>query len=608
MVNYFFRQQDESKPTNYILSGVLIFAASKIYGRKVDYLEQEIMGISKNFKAVEASDETQPEVDLKKRRTKKFTLKDRVSTEKVTFEEKPITVLTKIDINKTLAIPSKINRLQKMKEFFTKNKSRTGKLVIPKSLLFAGDYVMSNFGATQIHDYDDYKDIVGSRRDFTSFSYFINEWTGELQSDMTTNNGNSDDDFHFAERENLDNCDNISIPSTPKDRFLSPVDWATRPNTPAIFREPSAEVESLTVHHELEALKLNHEMETLKMNREEDYNINIDEGIEMDEVERASMLLPIQPMVKLIDMRVKSPALFPSDIQVNDSLDMNGFDRSVLTVQHELTNNISDFDLPDKLKNEANIKNLFLIPLKKLKHKCIFDLPNAEFGELKKRKREQHKKMGVEVPLRQMKPFKTLDILIAQLNAMNDGEPTFPGFTKEMQQEPMTSIKIALKEKPFKETRRSRSRSPLTEGRKLSNDSGLGSDCTIDTSISLIGDQTTLPGTVNTTSEDEDRSEYFDALDAPFEDSDNNINMSGGDSCYQSLSSGSSSGKTDLSSFFKDIESRNETINANEEVTTNQVLDESLNESEERVQLMKQSAINVSFSFDSPVTQFLIKL
>lgn len=161
---------------NFALSGVLIHAAAKVFGRKVDYLEQEILGIAKNFENIDTSKngDKKEEKEVKKTRTKKYNIKDAINVDKVTFEEKEIVVSSKNDINKTLASPSRITRLQKMKEFFAKNKSKSGKLPIPKSMLLHNDFPVSNFGSTLIHDYDDYKDIVGSRKDFTSYGHFIN--------------------------------------------------------------------------------------------------------------------------------------------------------------------------------------------------------------------------------------------------------------------------------------------------------------------------------------------------------------------------------------------------------------------------------------------------
>lgn len=562
----------------------MIFAAAKIYGRKVDYLEQEIHGIAKNFEAVDqASNELKPEKEEKKKtRTKKFVIKDRVNLEKTSFEEVPIRVLQRIDINKTLALPSKINRLQKMKEFFAKSKSRSGKLVIPKTLLFNNDFVLSNFGSTQIYDFDDYKEVVGSRRDFTSFSYFVNSGTGELQSDLnvTTNTHHCDDDYHTG--------NNLSIPQL---RAESPDIWEdalshvsetpSRPNSPV----------------------MNFELSEIENNAKDpkEFNINLDEGIGLDEEERANLLLPIQPIVRLIDFRVKSPNLFPSDIEVNDSVEIDNFQNSVLTIPHEMTEGVTDFSLPSTMRKggtDLKLKNFLMIPLKKLQHRCIFDLPNDDYGELKKLKREQFKPSALDLTMRQMRAFKTLEMMKAQ-EAKSD-EP-FRGFTTEEQQQPLTYFPHQLAK-----NNRCRSRSPLSE-RKYSNDSGFEIDsaeetvnngnlsepsdvissdppCSISASDSL---------TINTTSD--------------LKPEASNANISSGDSCYHSCYNSLASGdsmKTDLSSFFKDIESQNNTADDSNVLDDSGapndtcVTDESMQESEERVLQMQQSAVNVRIFTD----------
>ena len=470
-----------------------------------------------------------------------------MNVEKVTFEEKPIQILTKVDINKTLAVPSRINRLQKMKEFFSKNKSRSGKLVIPKSLLFTNDNVLSNFGSSQIHDHDDYKDIVGSRRDFTSFSYFINSFTGELQNDVISSSINTSQDENF----------NDDIPCSPIRSPIiddSPVSWETRPCTP---------IEHLSG-------------ETMK-DCSDPVSINIDEGIEMHESEIANLLLSPQPAVKLIDIRIKSPNLFPPDINVNDSLDMDKFENSVLTVQHELSQTITDFHLPAKIKNDVDlqIKNILMIPLKKLKHRCIFELPNDEYGELKKRKRDQHKSTVPEnlKASPQARLFKQLELL--KNNLFDDDDEPFLGFTKEQQEQPLSWInykpidnKMITLNSLRERTISSHSEIHSEIRRKYSNDSGLEMDSSDEiTDKSLSEDRT-----------------------------DNNI--SSGDSCYLSLLSGDSA-KTDLSSFFKDIESSKNTINESEAQDESIALEKSLKNdslegSEERIAQMQQSAMNVS--------------
>lgn len=560
-----------------MLSGVLIHAGARIYGRKVDYLEQEIHGISKNFAAVDMSDDKVPEKEVKKIRTKKFLIKDRVNLTKAAFEEKVIQVLTKTDINKTLAVPSKINRLQRMKEFFSKNKTRTGKLVIPKTLLFTNDYVVSNFGATQIYDFDDNKEVVGSRRDFTSFSYFINNCTGELQSDVDTSATTQRvDDFLISNRENI--SENIS---TPLNRAESPEIYVTAPNSPARPDSPDLPTFINPINGIVKPLPLHPGMDLSQL------SINLDEGIVLEDADRANLLLPIKPFVSLIDIRVKSPNLFPDGLQVNDDIDVGAFDKSVLSVQHELAKNISEFELPAKLRDEAEeakFKNIFLIPIKKLKHKCLFDLPNDEYGELKKRRRDQFKAMGPDLTLRQMRPFKPLDML--KTYSVDEDNAPFLGFTKEQQEAPMTSFSFPRSHQQ-----------PPDLLRKFSNDSGSGDAINATNSIHTesISEEPTSSATLNETSINATGNDSVNTTDPKASDSETEnltMNASGGDSCYHSCVSGDST-KTDLSSFFKDIESRNNTLYESEATNA------SLEESEERVLQMQQSAVNVSFLYFS---------
>lgn len=549
-----------------MLSGVLLYAAAKIYGRKVDYLEQEIHGIAKNFEAF-STEEKQPEKEKKKGgRTKKFVIKDRVNIEKITFEEKPIQVLQKVDINKTLAIPSRIDRLQRMKEFFSKNKTKTGKLVIPKGLLFSNENIVSNFGSTQIHDYDDNKDIVGSRRDFTSFSYFINSCTGELQSDVGHMSGmTNDEDFIRGNQEN------IPAPQ-------SPVNWdISRPNTPVDnLRESSIEPELAQL------LEVCVPSPVLAKDPDADPNSRInlsDEGIEMD-----------------------ASNLFPPDISGNISpVDVN---HSLLNVCDELAKNA----LPTKTtteKDENKIMNIFLVPLKKLKHRCLFALPDEEFGELKRLKREQHKGLPSEPPMKQMRLFKLFDLSSESADVVDssDGLP-FLGFTRRQQEMPMTQIEYD----PVRQEVTVQDKTLLTEiSRNYSIDSGLVMDSSdelgqttadFDFGQTSSEDQTDCENTTRENLSDvnisAESSEPSNTAEESLENEhDSNVNISGGDSCYHSLMSGESS-KTELTSLFRDIETRNNTIYEAEEETT-EPRDDSFHDSEERVTEMQQSAMHVSF-------------
>lgn len=568
---FFYRQQENENLPNFVLSGVVIHAAAKIFGRKVDYLEQEILGIAKNFKQIDVQsnddnkqDENGTKEVNKKSRTKKYTIKDSVNLDKIEFEEKPINIVLKVDINKTLAEPSKISRLQKMKEFYTKNKIRSGKLAIPKSMLI-NEYTVSNFGSTQIHDYDDYKDIVGSRRDFASFSFYLSGCSGELQNDLnfsTKQSTSSNEDY------NLSDHDLIS----PHEESRMAIDdhqihnELTPPPTPKspMFEDISGKVTPI------------------------DFSLNIDEGIEMDD-DRSSLLLPIQPVIRLNDILRQSPNLFPSSIQMNDTIDLT-FNRSVLTVIDELKNNVCDFKLPETFKDDVSdsrMKNIFMIPLKKLKHKCLFDLPDKDFRELKRRKMDQHKSTANEVPATKVnRVFKTLDMkrLALMSNAIKADEDfeniPFLGFTKEQQNESLLTILYKSKSSKAAAT------ANITESnqpRKASNDSGFDSRCseTLDDD-SFAQDET-------------DGSQQEDCTKSTIEN-----NLSGTDSCYNSLTSGQSSEKNNLnvSSFLEDftaISNNNGNSTTNEdELNVSEKEDQSLLESEERIKQMKQSAINVS--------------
>lgn len=582
--------QDEANERNFILSGVLIYAAARIFGRKVDYLEQEIIGIRNNFEAVATSDEKQPEKEMKKSRSKKFLIKDRVNVEKQNFEEKPVQVLAKVDINKTLAQPSKIDRLLRMKEFFAKNKSRGGKLVIPKSLLFTNDNVVSNFGSTQIYEFDDNKDVVGSRRDFTSFSYFINSSTGELQSDLTvTGNNTNETDFDITDRENIpERMETPEIWGTPPSsphRLISP----SRPTSPAIYN-PTEELDDTIEKHR-----------TATDDPVTPLSINIDEGIEVDEATKATMLL--SPLtVKLMDIVRKTPNLFPVDPQVNDSINIDEFGSSVLSVQHELRNKISDFDLPLQMISnvEPKMRNFLMIPLKKLKHKVIFDLPIEEYGELKRRKREQCKPTGADLAAKQARMFKPLDMTGNDLPTDSDDHP-FLGFTREQQETPMSVLNYDKRTKlPCNQLK------TADMMRKFSNDSGwLSGNETGNDSRDNIFDLTTLQASDEIMDSSKEPLESTiaatdtTAIPATINEGEleiSRINLTGGDSCYHSCVSGDSS-KTELSSFFRDIETRNSTIDESDEIVGDEHEEA---DSGERVLQMQQSAVNVRIYFFMP--------
>lgn len=609
---------------------MLIFAAAKIYGRKVDFLEQEILGVAKNFEQVELANanggdeqqqkEKENSSNLKKTRTKKYAIKDSVNLDKIIFEEKPIVVVTKNDINKTLATPSKLTRLQKMREFFAKNKARSGKLAIPKSMMLLNEEAVSNFGQTLIHDYDDHKDIVGSRRDFTSHSFYINSSTGELQNDLnfTSKQSSARSDYILSDNQNVmtnvvssNDCNTTDINS-----YSNNNDDDDHHHDDLLELMPP-----LTPHTPTPSINL---IESGK-NSPSDLMLNIDEGIGLDELDRMNFL-PIQPTIKLNDIMRASPYLFPENLQMNDSIDMMTFSRSILTVIDRLKE-VNDFVLPPIFKTEVQeirMKNIFMVPIKRLKHKCLFDLPDNEFKELKRRKIEQYKSTSnaIETP-QNRRMFKLFDLYMQNAidsNELNDDDIPFRGFTKAEQNEsPFTTTynsnnntnnnsKIISTNPPLSHNTEfllptnitdnsSINDSGLSMLRKASNDSGFESEGLINSSNenSSIDDMRRLDSSSSSAENDTSREE------SSLNNTNNNNNSSDqlncADSCIgSSLASGNSGDNnisTDLPSFFDEFNVQNSTANDESELELSKE-NQSLLESEERIQQMRQSAMNVS--------------
>lgn len=594
-LKFHFRQETEA---NFVLSGIIIYSAARIYGRKVDYLEQEISGMAKNFEDVGVTDESNGKKtnETKKTRTKKFFIHDSVNIRKVTFDEKEIAESSREEIIKTLPEPTRINLLQKMKEFFSKAKSKTGKTVVPKKLLFTSDFVTPNFGATQIYDYDDQKDIVGSRKDFTCFSYYINNFTGELQNEV--NYGlqiRIEDDGPIHPEIDLDHVfsPNFSRPETPNDRMQSPIDFfMSPPRSPdmtkinltdemSVLREDNASPVCVLSQQnvQIQQTKYDHDLS----------HLNIDEGIDMDD-DRCSILLPDVPSSPTVKVFNPPTSVFPA------------FPKEILS---------TDFDLPSSIREEVaelKIVNIFMVPLKKLKHKCAFSLPDDEYGDLKRMKKDQSRNHE-DLPLRQTRIFNPFDIMKEATdigtseNANTNGdEPDFLGFTEEQQKESASDLNLKVESTDINNTLQH------DLSRKNSNDSGFDESCTKESdtfepcSIDMDDSKENLRDSINEQSQKHRDSIDLDEPHASLSDininlsneleTESNINISGGDSCYQSYVSGEST-KTELSAFFRDIESINKLVDEQQEIE-NHVDEETLKQSEERVKMMQQSAMNVS--------------
>lgn len=600
-------REENQNSTDFVLSGVLIYAAAKILGRKVDFLEQEILGVAKNFEQISTETtegqekEDKPKDPVKKTRTRKYAIKDGVNLEKTTFEEIEIRVLTKNDINKSLAVPSKLSRLQKMKDFFAKNKAKSGKLAIPKSMMFSDSAVVSNFGSTLIHDYDDNKDIVGSRKDFASFSYYINSSTGELENDLNfANKQKNTSESFFEPRDNVishTTAEEINSINENRDKEIDEIRAFTpppTPTTPSLLSPAHSEKASLA-----------------------ELNISIDEGIDLDQLSEDNHILsPIQPVIKLHDFLRQSPNIFPDLLRMNEPIDIN-FSRSVAAVIDKLKE-VSDFSLPTSIKTdvlEVRMKNIFMVPLKKLKHKCLFDLPanDEEFRELKRRKIEQFKPTSQAIEPLNKRVFKLLDLykdcsILKPSTALRigdeEGEDTpFLGFTKDEQNESLFYIPNNNSNlPPFSQPQTVSSditdsnindSTNHTSMRKESNDSGFESEYinTTNEDSTMNQDESCQHEISNINEEDEA------SVNKEGSSINEQINISGADSCIgSSLASGISDKdekNASMPSFYEEFNVKNSTANEEKELELSQENQSAL-ESEERVKLMRQSAINVA--------------
>lgn len=566
-----------------MLSGVIIYSAARIYGRKVDYLEQEIIGMAKNFEDVGVGNEESSEkknTEAKKSRTKKFIIRDSVNIKKLSFDEKPVTESSQNEINKSLDTPCRINLLQKMKEYFSsKNRAKTGKTIIPKRLLFTSDCVTPNFGASQIYDFDDQKEIIGSRKDFTCFSYYINNYTGELQNEVNYSlQIRIEDDSAMQTDINLDHVfsPNFSRPETPNDRMQSPSDWLSPPRSPCSNIRESFEREIMI------------DKEDAKGNDHDLSHLNLDEGIEIEEYDRNNTLLPESPtsLLRIFNFEPTTAiSSSPKDLKIPQVEELSPPTDKTITV-------------------EARISNFLMIPLKKLKHKCAFDLPNEEYGELKKMRKQHDKSIDYSV-MKQTRIFNPFEMMReANFDICNricedkkdDEDEDFLGFTKEQQNEASTFFN---NHPPTDTSKNESNNEPFDSmlqtdiSRKNSNDSGFDENCSAEMSSLTSPDHSKSHR--DSIDLDETKGNDVDISTSKRDelDGDSEAQINGGDSCYNSLASGESS-KTELSSFFMDLENRNKLIDEREELE-HQIDEETLKQSEERVLMMQQSAVNVSF-------------
>lgn len=520
--------------------------------------------------------------DAKKLRTRKYVIHDSVNIRKLSFEEKTIIEVDSDVIIKSFSPPSRINPLQKMKDYFSK-KVKPGKTLIPKKLLSTSEHVTPNFGDSLIYDYDDEKEIVGSRKDFTCFSYYINNFTGELQGEVNYSlQIRFDEDQSLQADMNLDNLftPNFSRPSTPfsnETRIQSPLNWLSPPRSPSHSISENVDRESLTCDHNI----------VIEKNSKDDLShLNIDEGIEVDDFDKSNILLPESPNLSRIF------SFEPTSIIIPSTKDTQSVENLKDLVQSDFT---------EKEVEEKRIINLFMIPMKKLKHKCAFSLPNEEYRELKRRKKEHYKfdDNSLSKQIRVFNPFEMFKEANSGTfeqvrNAQLKDEEEFFGFTKHEQ---IIASNFFEKTPPFNYITQSLYNNKSLDiiesdtSRKSSNDSGFDDNCEEMSSINLINSSELAlkKNSIDLDITEECISDVNINNDSYINES---IQISGTDSCYQSLASGEST-KTELSSFFRDIESRNKEINEREEIE-NQEDEETLKAYEERVQVMQQNAMNVS--------------
>lgn len=479
--------------------------------------------MAENLSKHQDTDKETPKIE-KKSRVKKYTIKDKVSVFQISFEVKVINIQEKRDINKTLTMPSKLTKLRQMKEFYAKNKLNNGKLAMPKSCQLLNDTaaMSSTFGSNIIYDYDQ-SDVVGSRKDFASHYHIIDPYSGELLKDLCFNNSeairniqnintprnNTQADFmsdiedSFSQIISNDETNNCSLP---------PIDDHDNPGL-TILQQAAEKLSSIL-------------------------SINLDEGIDVSELD--ILLASPRLSVNVLKLTTSKEMI---DNYLNTKKMMECSDSSLTNSCHEVRDRIlnspTNFELPIHIRTtvaECRLKNILMIPLQKLKHKCAFDLPASEYMVHKKMKLGQHKSTVEDVSSKRM--FKTIDCskageIIRECSVALDSPPCFGFSSDELQESPQTvhettPLQLLIKSEDDELRARSRSRTPIGTlcphiATGDSFDSGLGS-------TTIGNDSINLTNTVTDFGEDLDRTKKTD-------------------SCYQSMVSGMSGASRDVDQF-----------------------------------------------------------
>lgn len=529
-IDFLYSRTQANEP-NFSSCAVILIAATKIYSRNVDYLLQEAFQMSENLSKSQETEKDNSTIE-KKSRVKKFQIKDKVSICMISFEIKTINVQEKQDINKTLTMPSKLSTKRKMKEFYLKNKQNNGKLAMPKSCQLLNDTaaMSSTFGTNIIYDYDQ-SDVVGSRKDFASHCHIIDPYTGELLQDLRFNNS-----------EAIQNTQSISTHrSNQQTDFMSDIEAPFSPiNEDCTLQNDEESNRSLPQINDYYNPDFTAQLTSPRLTSP--LSINLDEGIDVSDS---------------LDLLLTSPRLTVSVLKLTTSQEMidnylntkkmmeckseSLFINSFCEVRDRILESSSDFVLPLHIQStvaDSRLRNILMVPLQKLKHKCAFDLPANEFMVLKKMKLDQHKSTVEDVPSKRM--FKTIDCskageIIRECSVALDSPPCFGFSSDELQDSPQTvhettPLQLLIKSEDDVLRARSRSRTPsgtICPHRESSDsfDSGIGS-------ITLGNDSMNLTNTTTDFGEDLDRTRKTD-------------------SCYQSMVSGMSGVSRDVEQFME---------------------------------------------------------
>ena len=492
-INFLLYSRSQANEPNFILCASIVSAAATIYSRNVDYILQEAYEMAENLSKHQETEIDNPKIE-KKTRVKKFVIRDKVSVFQICFDVKVINVQEKKDINKTLTMPSKLTKLRQVRELYSKNKQNNGKLAMPKSCQLLNDTaaMSSTFGTNIIYDYDQ-SDVVGSRKDFASHCNIIDLYTGELLKDLSFN----------------------SIEAIPKNDCKSDKE-NTRSHIISNDEANNCSLPPINDHDNPGLTDAQQSSERLTL----PLSINLDEGIDVDESN--SLLISLRVAVHVLKLSTSQEMI---DNYLNTKKNMESsnslFTNSFYEVRDSILSSPTDFSLPSHIKTavaDCRLKNILMIPLQKLKHKCAFDLPSSEYLVLKKMKLSQHKSTVEDVSSKRM--FKTIDC--------SKASEMIRECSVSIERQKTTSLEQLIKSEDDELRSRSRSRTPTSTLCPIgqtndSFDSGLG--------ITTIGnDSINVTNTTAEFGEDLDRTKKID-------------------SCYNSMVSGMSGASRDVEQF-----------------------------------------------------------